>query len=616
MGAAAGQAERADDGDAGFQADAERQRRQFVVRRLGQQFAAGFEDGERGLQRAFGLRRRAVAAPDGEHRVALERFDESAVLFDDAGDHREEGVQHGGRFFGRARFAVGGEVAQVGEQRGDVAPVGVDRARGVLAGQRCGDRAGQVARQVGVKPVALEAVAGVRDQPLADGEKQQVERRRDPVEPQRVTHQQQRFDEAQRDDEQRGGAGEQRQRAARPADQGEQRGDAEQRGQRFVNPALARRCRQPGVERAAQQLGMHGEAGAAAAERRRDAVVEAERGTADQHPGVVEQSLRHAAGQQVGGGDADQRLRAGVPGNAHVALRVERQAAGGECRSGQSPGRGEQSAAGFQARCGTVEPLRQRGDEERRIDLAVGADQRRLAADDAVVFDERGDVADGQFGKGRGVGDVAACDRQVGRAGGPVEGAGRLAAGRLGVVFKREDLGEQRVVLAQAGEQLRVAGRRRRQDQVEYLQRRAFAGQAIAQLRQARARPGPAAQLAQAGLVDVDQDDAPFAAVAGGDAPDPVARILFGGPPAGRESGQQRGAQREREQQRGQRATRGRVEVGGGAKSEGQLFPPECQTADRAVGHGLVEEVAGLQAVGAERAGHRLVGAAAGENPC
>lgn len=106
MGPTPGKTKRAYDGNAGFKPDTELKRGEVLWRRCGKRLAAGFEHEPCGLQGALAIERVRPAAPNGEHGIALQRLDDTAMLFDDTGSHGEEGMQDAGGFFGRTGFAM------------------------------------------------------------------------------------------------------------------------------------------------------------------------------------------------------------------------------------------------------------------------------------------------------------------------------------------------------------------------------------------------------------------------------------------------------------------------------------------------------------------------------
>ena len=65
------------------------------------------------------------------------------------------------------------------------------------------------------------------------------------------------------------------------------------------------------------------------------------------------------------------------------------------------------------------------------------------------------------------------------------------------------------------------------EDDVQHLLGGAGFGNAVEQLRLGGPRPGPGADLAQAALIDVDDEEAAFVLVLGDQAPDDVAGALF-----------------------------------------------------------------------------------------
>jgi len=82
------------------------------------------------------------------------------------------------------------------------------------------------------------------------------------------------------------------------------------------------------VERGAQQLRVHHQAGAVGTKGGGHAVAQVDGGAAHHHPGVVQQALGYAASEHVVRGQADEGVGVGAPRYAHQAAGAERQTGG------------------------------------------------------------------------------------------------------------------------------------------------------------------------------------------------------------------------------------------------------------------------------------------------
>ena len=283
----------------------------------------------------------------------------------------------------------------------------------------------------------------------------------------------------------------------------------------------------PDAMRRMEELRVRLQAGASAAKGGGDGVVQSEGAASHQHPGLLEQPGGDAPGQHIGRRDADKAVRMQPPRNPQVAARVERHRSRCDSWRRQRPGRVEQAAAALELDATLGVGAHQRRNRQRRVRPALEADDGRLVADKAVAGDPRRDVA-GVLGRERAEVRQKPGRRAKGRrARGPVERAGELADPGLAALLERKHLRQHRPVLAHRAHQRLVILPGIGKDDVENLLAHPLRRELLDQPGLGGARPGPGAELAQAALVDVDNDQPALVAVVGCQAPDQVAGALL-----------------------------------------------------------------------------------------
>ena len=170
------------------------------------------------------------------------------------------------------------------------------------------------------------------------------------------------------------------------------------------------------------------------------------------------------------------------------------------------------------------------GQGQRRVGPALVADDGGQLAHQAVAGHAGGDVAGGhagQAGKLGQVGQVAMRYRKRSATAGPVKGSSQLSCCNGAALLQRKDLCQHRVVVLHGQAHGVVVWPGVGKDHVQDLQTGASAGQLRHQAGLGGARPGPGADVAQAALVNVNNNQAAFVAAVGPQAPGQVGRAFL-----------------------------------------------------------------------------------------
>lgn len=350
-----------------------------------------------------------LAPPDGQHGVSLKCFDDAAVGLDHLGGHREKCVQDCRSLLRGARFGVGREVADVGKEDGDLLFCGLDGIGGRLEGQRSGNGLGQVAGQVCIEPVTVDAALGVFQDAHDQARQNNKKGWTGPTDPDRVAGEGPGLRQPKQ-----GGRAEcpHWQQVGREAAhaQSPKCEQAEQRCQCLNVGGDAGLVRGAPIEQCGDELGVHVQAGVGPRERGGHGVVQAKGGAADQHPSLVEQARRDAPGQDIGCGQADQAVGVQAPGDTQVAVVVQGDVALGQRGAFEPPVSVHPGRAAPKRQAGFLPPRQNGREAECGVAVALVANDGGHVAHTTVCGDAGRDVPNvlGSRGHCGGVGEVAA----------------------------------------------------------------------------------------------------------------------------------------------------------------------------------------------------------------
>ena len=508
-------ADRADQHRTLFDADAERQRLKTFGRIFRQHFGdfdflhlAGRLQGARGGIAVPGV-------PDGDQAVALELVYAAAAVLDDARGPGEEEMQHRCGFLGRARFAEGREIAQVGAKQGHLRAAGVDVRTRQAIGDLAGDLVRQITGQIAEDAAALGAHPAVFEQQQRSRGQRTVQRREQPSEPDALALQQL---DVQRQHGCRQEYAGHRQAYGRPAVAA--RGEQEQRGrggdaqQAEQQSGGSGRPGDRAVEQAGEDAGLEFDSlRDAGVWRRHDIAAHAESGEADQRPGVVEPGRIEFAVEYVDGGNRAERGRVAGVGNPQIAFAVEWNFEIGIGDQPQILVRAQQAVAVDQGR-GPVFGLNRGqpgGQRQRRIAFAFHADRGGRLAYGAVARNERRYMPFRNTRENAVRRQISVGLRQAGAA---LQTGQRMrkTAGLYGLPgLQHRQLRQHRA--AACRERFRqhpVARARFGIDDIVQLQLCAGFVYRRDQPRQGLPRPGPGTDFGQAGFIDGHKGDALF----------------------------------------------------------------------------------------------------------
>ena len=515
MAAAVRRADRADQYRALFDADTERQRLQALGRIFRQHFGdfdflhfAGSLQGARGGVAAPGV-------PDRDQAVALEFMYAATAFLDDARGAGEEEMQHRGGLLGRARFAEGREIAQVGAKQSHFRAPGVDARTRQAIGDLASDLVRQITGQIAEHAAALGAHPAVFEQHQHSRRQRTVDRREQPAKPDALALQQLNMKRQHGYRQEYAGH---RQTYGRPAvaARGEQKQRSRGRGaqQAEQQPVGSGRVGNGAVEQAGEDAGLEFDSRRDAGIRRRhDIAAHAESGNADQRPGVVEPGRIKIAVEYVDGGDLAESGRVAGIGNPQIAFAVEGNFEIGIGDQPQILVRTEQAAAIYQGRRPVVGLHRGQpcGQRERRIALTLHTDRGGRLSNRTVAGYDRSDMP---FGDARESSIGGQISVGLGQTRAALQAGERMrddAGSHLLIDRQQRQLRQHRA--AACRERLRqhpVARPRFGIDDIVQLQLRAGFIYRRDQARQGFARPGPGAHFGQTGLVDGHQGDALF----------------------------------------------------------------------------------------------------------